>query len=79
MLVGASQVTTCAAGEICKADNIYQTGVDANPTQAIYCGTTGTGDTWFRQMPTPGLGEIQRFFFINRIRISAGELLYLAY
>ena len=78
MLLGASQVTTCAAGETCKTDTVYQTGVDATPTQAVYCGA-GTADaTWFRQMPTPGLGELAFSLFVNRIRFSVRELFCLA-
>ena len=58
VLVGASQVTTCAIGDVCKTDTIYQTAVDGAPTQAIYCGpSTANAETWFRDMPTPGLGK----------------------
>ena len=58
MLIGATQVNTCALGKVCKTDTIYQMSVDANPTLDVYCGPTGPENTWFRQMPTPGLGEL---------------------
>ena len=77
MQLGARQVTTRAASETCKADTVYQTSVDATPTQAIYCGA-GTADaTWFRQMPTPGLGESAFSVFVDRIRFSVRELFCL--
>ena len=58
MLVGPTQVNTCDLGEVCKTDTIYQMTVDASPTQDVYCGPPGPENTWFRQMPTPGLGKL---------------------
>jgi hypothetical protein len=58
MLLGAgNEVTTCPLGATCKTDLIYQTSVDAEPTMAIYCGSGAAGATWFRDMPTRGLGK----------------------
>ena len=71
MLVGASQATTCAIGDVCKTDTIYQTAVDGAPTQAIYCGpSTANAETWFRDMPTPGLGKSAAVLFSSPSNIG---------
>jgi len=71
MLVGASQVTTCAIGDICKTDTIYQTAVNGAPTQTFYCGpSTANEETWFRYMPTPGLGKSAAFLFLHQTTLT---------
>jgi hypothetical protein len=53
-LIGAGGTSTCGALSTCKTDYIYQTAVDAVPTQALYC-ETGVDTTWFRTCLRRGL------------------------
>jgi hypothetical protein len=58
LLLGPGEVTTCLFPATCKMDTIYQTGADATPTYGIYCGMGLADATWYRQMPTPGQGQL---------------------
>jgi len=71
VLIGAGGTSTCGAISTCKTDYIYQTainGVEASPTAALYCATGLLGGTWFRSMPTPGIGMSR--FSLGQINID---------
>jgi hypothetical protein len=61
VLLAPGATSTCGPLETCKTDFIYPTGVEDVATQGLYCGTGAIAGTWFRSLPTPGIGMLVEF------------------
>jgi hypothetical protein len=75
VLVASGNISsTCGPLSTCKTDFIYQTAVAGVATQVLYC-ETGLDSTWFRSMPTPGIGT---FIHISKICIFRSHSITIA-